>query len=303
MEPRPRARASSRTIRPTSPRGTASSTTRPTCAAPGAPNTGNGYFGGLQFDIGFQLTYGGWLYRAKGTAEHWTPLEQMWTAERAHAPAAASRPGRTRRGRAGLLSTRRRRTSSRGEPGSRNEGSPAPDRHDGETTPACHRSSRPRPHARSSSSTAPRRRLGSAASGCSSCFWLGHRGRRCGRRFDRDRHRGDDRRAADAPIHGTCWRSFSRTAQLHPIDADPHRRCGRGGRVGFLVGHLAITPIVAATNSQVAQRVHPATHRPARRARDRRCRCRSPSSARTSRTRCRASRSRSRSCRRSPSSG
>ena len=48
-------------------------------------NTGNGYFGGLQFDIGFQLTYGRWLYRAKGTAEHWTPLEQMWTAERAHA--------------------------------------------------------------------------------------------------------------------------------------------------------------------------------------------------------------------------
>jgi hypothetical protein len=48
-------------------------------------NTGNGYYGGLQFDIGFQLTYGAWLYRTKGTAEHWTPLEQMWTAERAHA--------------------------------------------------------------------------------------------------------------------------------------------------------------------------------------------------------------------------
>ena len=48
-------------------------------------NTGNGYYGGLQFDIGFQLAYGAWLYRTKGTAEHWTPLEQMWTAERAHA--------------------------------------------------------------------------------------------------------------------------------------------------------------------------------------------------------------------------
>jgi hypothetical protein len=48
-------------------------------------NTGNGYYGGLQFDLGFQLTYASWLYRAKGTAEHWTPLEQMWTAERAHA--------------------------------------------------------------------------------------------------------------------------------------------------------------------------------------------------------------------------
>ena len=48
-------------------------------------NTGNGYYGGLQFDIGFQLAYGAWLYRTKGTAEHWTPFEQMWTAERAHA--------------------------------------------------------------------------------------------------------------------------------------------------------------------------------------------------------------------------
>jgi hypothetical protein len=48
-------------------------------------NTGNGYYGGLQFDRSFQLAYGGRLYRTKGTAEHWTPLEQMWTAERAHA--------------------------------------------------------------------------------------------------------------------------------------------------------------------------------------------------------------------------
>lgn len=44
-------------------------------------DSGNGYFGGLQFDLGFQRTYGGWLYRSKGTAEHWTPLEQIWTAE------------------------------------------------------------------------------------------------------------------------------------------------------------------------------------------------------------------------------
>jgi hypothetical protein len=50
-----------------------------------AINTGNGYYGGLQMDIGFQLAYASWLYRTKGTAEHWTPLEQMWTAERAHA--------------------------------------------------------------------------------------------------------------------------------------------------------------------------------------------------------------------------
>ena len=105
-------------------------------------NTGNGYFGGLQFNIGFQLTYGRWLYRAKGTAEHWTPLEQMWTAERAHASGRGFTPwpnhspdvrtalthaGAGRAGRSGV---------------SRHEGSPAPDRHDGETTPACHRSSR-----------------------------------------------------------------------------------------------------------------------------------------------------------------
>ena len=48
-------------------------------------NTGNGYYGGLQFDHTFQVTYGGWLYRMKGSAENWTPLEQMWMAERAHA--------------------------------------------------------------------------------------------------------------------------------------------------------------------------------------------------------------------------
>jgi hypothetical protein len=42
------------------------------------------YYGGLQMDLGFQRAYGGPLLRRKGTADHWTPLEQMWTAERAH---------------------------------------------------------------------------------------------------------------------------------------------------------------------------------------------------------------------------
>jgi hypothetical protein len=42
------------------------------------------YFGGLQMDLGFQRSYGRPLLRRKGTANHWTPLEQMWTAERAH---------------------------------------------------------------------------------------------------------------------------------------------------------------------------------------------------------------------------
>jgi len=35
-------------------------------------------------DIGFQRTYGRRLLRRKGTADHWTRLEQMWVAERAH---------------------------------------------------------------------------------------------------------------------------------------------------------------------------------------------------------------------------
>jgi hypothetical protein len=42
------------------------------------------YYGGLQMDLSFQRTYGPHLLRAKGTADRWTPLEQMWVAERAH---------------------------------------------------------------------------------------------------------------------------------------------------------------------------------------------------------------------------
>ena len=45
---------------------------------PGAP-----YWGGLQMDLSFQATYGGWLLRHRGTADHWSPLEQIWTAVRA----------------------------------------------------------------------------------------------------------------------------------------------------------------------------------------------------------------------------
>ena len=43
------------------------------------------YYGGLQMDLGFQQAYGSFLLRTKGTADNWTPLEQMWVAERAHA--------------------------------------------------------------------------------------------------------------------------------------------------------------------------------------------------------------------------
>ena len=45
--------------------------------------TGNGYYGGLQMDLSFQRHYGGWLLLTKGTANNWTPIEQMWVAENA----------------------------------------------------------------------------------------------------------------------------------------------------------------------------------------------------------------------------
>ncbi len=46
-------------------------------------STGNGYYGGLQMDRGFQQTYAPRLYAAKGTADHWTPEEQIRAAARA----------------------------------------------------------------------------------------------------------------------------------------------------------------------------------------------------------------------------
>jgi hypothetical protein len=42
------------------------------------------YYGGLQMDITFQRAYGSSLLRKKGTADRWTPLEQIWVAERAY---------------------------------------------------------------------------------------------------------------------------------------------------------------------------------------------------------------------------
>jgi hypothetical protein len=46
-------------------------------------DAGSPYYGGLQMDLGFQRHYGAYLLRKKGTADRWTPLEQMWVAERA----------------------------------------------------------------------------------------------------------------------------------------------------------------------------------------------------------------------------
>jgi Transglycosylase-like domain len=69
--------------------------------APWTANTGNGYYGGLQMDLAFQRQYGRRFLQTKGRAHRWTPLEQIWVAERAHRegrgfypwPAAASRCG------------------------------------------------------------------------------------------------------------------------------------------------------------------------------------------------------------------
>lgn len=41
------------------------------------------YYGGLQMDVGFQQAYGSAYFRTKGTADHWTPAQQMLAAERA----------------------------------------------------------------------------------------------------------------------------------------------------------------------------------------------------------------------------
>ena len=41
------------------------------------------YWGGLQMDYSFQSTYGAWLLKHRGTANHWAPLEQIWTGVRA----------------------------------------------------------------------------------------------------------------------------------------------------------------------------------------------------------------------------
>jgi hypothetical protein len=46
---------------------------------PGAP-----YYGGLQMDIEFQRAYGAALLAVKGTADHWTPDEQIHVAYRAY---------------------------------------------------------------------------------------------------------------------------------------------------------------------------------------------------------------------------
>ena len=66
-------------------------------------NTGNGYYGGLQMDYSFMSSYGAALLRAKGTANNWTPLEQMWVAERAYSSGRGFKPWPNTARRCGLL--------------------------------------------------------------------------------------------------------------------------------------------------------------------------------------------------------
>lgn len=47
-------------------------------------NTGNGYYGGLQMDVGFQARYGHDFLRRWGTADRWPVWAQLQTAFRAH---------------------------------------------------------------------------------------------------------------------------------------------------------------------------------------------------------------------------
>jgi hypothetical protein len=47
-------------------------------------DSGEPYWGGLQMDRGFMQTYAPRVLLRRGWADRWTPLEQMWVAERAH---------------------------------------------------------------------------------------------------------------------------------------------------------------------------------------------------------------------------
>jgi hypothetical protein len=47
-------------------------------------DNGDPYWGGLQMDRGFMSTYAPRVLLRRGWANRWTPLQQMWVAERAH---------------------------------------------------------------------------------------------------------------------------------------------------------------------------------------------------------------------------
>ena len=66
-------------------------------------NTGNGYYGGLQMDWTFMRTYGPELLAAKGTANNWTPAEQLAVAIRAYNRGRGFYPWPTAARRCGLI--------------------------------------------------------------------------------------------------------------------------------------------------------------------------------------------------------
>src|SRR5256714_15205160 len=47
-------------------------------------DSGDPYWGGLQMDRGFMSGYAPRYLLRRGLADHWSPLEQMWVAERAY---------------------------------------------------------------------------------------------------------------------------------------------------------------------------------------------------------------------------
>jgi hypothetical protein len=47
-------------------------------------DSGDPYWGGLQMDRGFMRRYAPRVLLRRGLANRWTPLEQMWVAERAY---------------------------------------------------------------------------------------------------------------------------------------------------------------------------------------------------------------------------
>ena len=61
------------------------------------------YYGGLQMDLAFQRAYGRRLLARKGTANRWTPLEQMWVAEKAFRAGRGFHPWPTSARRCGLI--------------------------------------------------------------------------------------------------------------------------------------------------------------------------------------------------------
>lgn len=66
-------------------------------------NTGNGYYGGLQMDVTFQRSYGNRLFRVKGLAHRWTPIEQIWVGEHAVHEGRGFHPWPTSARRCGLI--------------------------------------------------------------------------------------------------------------------------------------------------------------------------------------------------------